>query len=46
MFREDTNHGGEMYNVEFVKKNHNFFANRVLVHNKHVLNFEDIEFDH
>lgn len=30
----DTNEFVEMYNVEFVKKNHNFFANGILVHNK------------
>ena len=33
----------EMYNVEFVQKNHNFFAKGVLVHNKHILSFEDFE---
>lgn len=30
----DTNEFVEMYNVEFVKKNHTFFANGILVHNK------------
>lgn len=30
----DTNEFVEMYNVEFVKQNHNFFANGILVHNK------------
>ncbi len=30
-----------MYNVEFVRKNHDFFANNVLVHNKHILKVQD-----
>lgn len=30
----DTNEYIEMFNVEFVKKNHTFFANGILVHNK------------
>lgn len=32
----DTNEFVEMYNVEFVKKNHTFFANGILVHNKNI----------
>lgn len=30
----DTGEMIEMYNVEFVEKNHTFFANGILVHNK------------
>lgn len=33
---EDTGSYIEMYNVENVKKNHTFFANGILVHNKHM----------
>src|SRR5690606_13116884 len=32
----DTKEYVEMYNVEFVKKNHTFFANSILVHNKRI----------
>jgi RHS repeat-associated protein len=32
----DTKEKEVMYNVEFVKKNHSFFANGVLVHNKYI----------
>lgn len=30
----NTNESVEMYNVEYVAKNHTFFANGILVHNK------------
>lgn len=33
---EDTKKFVDMYNVEFVKKNHTFFANGILVHNKRI----------
>ena len=31
----------EMYNVENVKKNHTFFANGIIVHNKFLANEKD-----
>ena len=33
---EPTGKAVEMYNVEYVKKNHTFFANGILVHNKRI----------
>lgn len=33
-YLSDTKEYIEMYNVEFVEKNHTFFANGILVHNK------------
>ncbi len=32
----DTGKSIEMYNIEYVKKNHTFFANSILVHNKRI----------
>ena len=32
----DTGKTEKMYNVEFVKNNHSFFANCILVHNKFI----------
>jgi len=38
---EDTGEYVEMYNVEYVKKNNTFFANKILVHNKYLAKKKD-----
>lgn len=38
---EDTGEYVEMYNVEYVKKNNTFFANKILVLNKYLAKKKD-----